>query len=178
MEDDIIRYYGQYVALAIATTLQAAKAAADAVQVEYSRDEPNVATELKEDDDPKVIPTTFGNRNRLQSERGDPDAAFEKAEVKLDQTYVTPAETHNPLELHSTTAIWDGLNLTLYESSQGVDNMQSVLAQMFGLPKENVRVITKFVGSGFGSKLFPWSHCAGGGGGAGTRQASAASGKP
>ena len=45
--------------------------------------------------------------------------------------------------------------LTLYESSQGVVNLRSVLAQMFGLPKENVRVITKFVGSGFGSKLFP-----------------------
>jgi xanthine dehydrogenase YagR molybdenum-binding subunit len=99
-------------------------------------------------------------RNRSQSERGNPDAAFENAPVKLDQTYITPAETHNPLELHATTAIWDGSNLTLYESSQGIDNLQTVLAQMFGLPKENVRVITKFVGSGFGSKLFPWSHCA------------------
>jgi xanthine dehydrogenase YagR molybdenum-binding subunit len=49
--------------------------------------------------------------------------------------------------------------LTLYESSQGVVNLRSVLAQMFGLPKENVRVITKFVGSGFGSKLWPWTQC-------------------
>ena len=49
--------------------------------------------------------------------------------------------------------------LTLYESSQGVVNLQGVLAQMFGLPKENVRVITKFVGSGFGGKLFPWTQC-------------------
>jgi transcriptional regulator with GAF, ATPase, and Fis domain len=49
--------------------------------------------------------------------------------------------------------------LTLYEESQGVFNMRGVLAQMFGLPKENVRVITKFVGSGFGSKLWPWTHC-------------------
>src|SRR5438477_639786 len=50
--------------------------------------------------------------------------------------------------------------LTIYEESQGVINLRSVLAQMFGLPKENVRVITKFVGSGFGSKLWPWTHCA------------------
>ena len=50
--------------------------------------------------------------------------------------------------------------LTIYEESQGVFNLRSVLAQMFGLPKENVRVITKFVGSGFGSKLWPWTHCA------------------
>ena len=49
--------------------------------------------------------------------------------------------------------------MTLYESSQGVFNLQGVLAQMFGLPKENVRVITKFVGSGFGGKLWPWTHC-------------------
>ena len=79
--------------------------------------------------------------------------------VKLDQTYVTPTETHNPLELHATTAIWDGSNLTLYESTQGVVNFRGVLAQMFGLPKENVRVITKFLGSGFGGKLCPWTHC-------------------
>ena len=140
------------------TTFETAKAAADAVRVEYAKEKPNVDTHLKEDDDPEVITTTFGMRKRLQSERGDADAALAKAEVKLDQTYVTPAETHNPLELHATTAIWDGTNLTLYDSSQGVVNFQSVLAQIFGLPKENVRVITKFVGSGFGSKLFPWTH--------------------
>src|SRR5205807_9195272 len=69
------------------------------------------------------------------------------------------AETHNPLELHATTAIWDGTTLALYESSQGVVNLQGVLAQMFGLPKENVRVISRFVGSGFGSKLWPWTQC-------------------
>ena len=158
-DDDVIRYYGQYVALAVADTFETAKAAADAVRVEYAEEKPNVETHLNEDDDPEVVSTTFGPRNRLQSERGDTDTAFEKAPVKLDETYVSPAETHNPLELHATTAVWDGTTLTLYESSQGVDNLQSVLAQMFGLPKENVRVITKFVGSGFGSKLFPWPHC-------------------
>jgi xanthine dehydrogenase YagR molybdenum-binding subunit len=95
----------------------------------------------------------------LQSQRGDPDSAFASAPVKLDQTYVTPSETHNPIELQGATAIWDGQKLTLYEESQAIFNMRSVLAQMFGLPKENVRVITKFVGSGFGSKLWPWTHC-------------------
>jgi xanthine dehydrogenase YagR molybdenum-binding subunit len=107
-----------------------------------------------------VVSTTFGQHERLQSQRGDADAAFASAPVKIDQTYVTPAETHNPIELHATTAIWEGSTLTLYDSSQGVVNFRSVLAQMFDLPKENVRVITKFVGSGFGGKLFPWTHCA------------------
>jgi xanthine dehydrogenase YagR molybdenum-binding subunit len=158
-EDDIVRYYGQYVALAVADTFEIAKAAADMVRVTYAKDKPNVATDLKADDEPEEYATTFGTRKRLQSQRGDAEAAFATAPVKLDQTYVTPAETHNPIELHATTAIWDGPMLTLYESSQGVVNLQGVLAQMFGLPGENVRVITKFVGSGFGGKLFPWTHC-------------------
>jgi xanthine dehydrogenase YagR molybdenum-binding subunit len=158
-EDDIIRYYGQYVALAVADTFEAAKAAADAVRVTYASEKPNVDTYLTPDPEPEVVETTAGPENRLQSKRGDPEAAFESAPVKLDQTYVTPTETHNPFELHSTTAIWEDSKLTLYESSQGIFNTQNVLAQMFGLPQENVRVVTKFVGSGFGSKLWPWTQC-------------------
>ena len=158
-EDDIVRYYGQYIALAVADTFETAKAAADAVRATYTKEKPNVETHLEADNEPDTVATTFEERNRLDSKRGDPDGAFASAPVKLDQTYVTPSETHNPLELHSTTAIWDGSMLTLYESSQGVVNLRGVLAQMFGLPKENVRVITKFVGSGFGSKLWPWTQC-------------------
>src|SRR6266568_315830 len=158
-EDDVVRYYGQYIALAVADTFETAKAAADAVRVTYAKDKPNVETDLKAEDEPNVVATTFGPYERLESHRGDPEGAFASAPVKLDQTYVTPVETHNPLELHATTAIWDGSTLTMYESSQGVVNQQGVLAQMFGLPKENVRVITKFVGSGFGSKLWPWTQC-------------------
>jgi xanthine dehydrogenase YagR molybdenum-binding subunit len=158
-DDDVVRYYGQYIALAVADTFEAAKGAADAVRVTYDKNKPNVENDLKADDDPAVIETTYGPEPRLESERGDADAAFASAPVKLDQTYVTPAETHNPIELQGTTAIWDGSMLTLYEESQGIFNMRGVLAQMFGLPKEKVRVITKFVGSGFGSKLWPWTHC-------------------
>jgi xanthine dehydrogenase YagR molybdenum-binding subunit len=157
--DDVIRYYGQYVALAVADTFEAAKAAADAVRVTYDKNKPNVESHLKADEDPAVVATTYGTEHRLQSERGNAEAAFASAPVKLDQTYATPAETHNPIELQGTTAMWDGAMLTIYEESQAIFNMRSVLAQMFGLPQENVRVITKFVGSGFGSKLWPWTHC-------------------
>jgi xanthine dehydrogenase YagR molybdenum-binding subunit len=159
-EDDIIRYYGQYIALAVADTFESAKAAADAVRVTYARDKHNVDTHLEAEDEPDVIATTFGPVKRVESERGEAESAFASAPVKIDQTYVTPAETHNPIELQATIAIWDGSMLTIYEESQGVFNLRGVLAQMFGLPKENVRVITKFVGSGFGSKLWPWTHCA------------------
>jgi xanthine dehydrogenase YagR molybdenum-binding subunit len=159
LEDDVIRYYGQYVAIVVAETFETAKAAADAVRATYAAEPPNVDPDLVADDDPDEVLTTFGPMKRLESERGDPDAAFSSAPVKLDQTYTTPFETHNALEPHSTTAMWEGDRLTLYESSQGVVNLRSVLAQMFGLPLENVRVITKFVGSGFGSKLWPWTLC-------------------
>jgi xanthine dehydrogenase YagR molybdenum-binding subunit len=158
-EDDVVRYYGQYIALAVADTFERAKAAADAVHATYAREKPNVDTDLKADDEPESVPTTFAPVKRLQSQRGDPEGAFATAPVKLDETYVTPTETHNPLELHATTAVWDGPTLTLYEASQGMFNLQGVLAQMFGLPRENVRVVTKFLGSGFGSKLWPWTHC-------------------
>ena len=158
--DDDIRYYGQYIALAVADTFESAKAAADAVRATYDKQKPNVSTELVADDEPDEVPTTFAPTKRLQSERGNAEKAFASAPVKLDQTYVVPAETHNPIELQGTVASWDGSMLTIYEESQGVFNLQGVLAQMFGLPKENVRVITKFVGSGFGSKLWPWTHCA------------------
>jgi len=159
-EDDVVRYYGQYIALAVADTFEIAKAAADAVRATYAKGKPNVNPDLKPDPDPDVVETTYGPEHRLQSERGDAEKAFSDAPVKLDQTYVTPSETHNPIELQGATAMWDGQMLTIYEESQAIFNMRSVLAQMFGLPEENVRVITKFVGSGFGSKLWPWTHCA------------------
>jgi xanthine dehydrogenase YagR molybdenum-binding subunit len=160
LEDDVIRYYGQYIALAVADTFETAKAGADAVRVSYIKDKPNVNTDLQPDPEPDVVETTHGPTKRLQSERGDPEKAFASSPVKLDQTYVTPLETHNPIELQGTTAMWDGSMVTIYEESQAIFNLQGVLAQMFGLPRENVRVITKFVGSGFGSKLWPWTHCA------------------
>src|SRR5262245_47761735 len=157
-EDDTISYWGQYIALAVADTFEAAKAAADAVRATYSSEKPNVETRLEAGSDPDVVLTAYGPVERLQSHRGDAAAAFRNAAVTLDQTYVTPAETHNPLELHATVALWDGPTLTLYDATQGVVNLRGVLAQMFGLPTENVRVVAKFLGSGFGGKLFPWPH--------------------
>jgi xanthine dehydrogenase YagR molybdenum-binding subunit len=147
-EDDVVRYYGQYVALAVADTFEAATAAARAVRVAYDAETPNVATELPADDTPDV-----------ESERGDPDTAFADAPVRVDATYVTPAETHNPIELHATVAVWDGDDLTLYESTQAVNNARNVVAHMLGLPRERVRVVSRFLGSGFGGKLWPWPHC-------------------
>ena len=94
------------------------------------------------------------------SKRGDPDAALQDRAVKIDQTYVTPTETHNPIELHASVADFDGQNFTLYETTQAVCNSQDVLAQMLGVPMENVRVISRFLGSGFGGQVVAVAACA------------------
>src|SRR5438477_8860837 len=133
-DDDIVRYYGQYVALAVADTFESAKAAADTVIVTYAKEKPNVEDKLTADDDPDVVMTAYGPAKRLQSERGDAAGAFASAPVKLDQTYATPPEPHDPIELQGTTARWDGDKLTIYEESQAVFNMRTVLAHMFGMP--------------------------------------------
>jgi xanthine dehydrogenase YagR molybdenum-binding subunit len=146
-EDDVIRYYGQYVAVVIADTFEAASAAAAAVKVGYDVAPHDVSDELGSDAEPKV-----------ESERGDAARAYDSAPVKLDATYVTPVETHNPIELHATVAHWDGEGYTFYETSQAVSNHQGTLMQMLGLPKEKVRVISRFLGSGFGGKLWMWPH--------------------
>ena len=147
-DDDTIRYYGQYVAAVVALTYEQAVAAASAVKVTYHTEKPDLREHLETDEKPKE-----------DSKRGDPDAAFASAPVKIDETYITPTETHNPIELHASVASWDGQNFTLYETTQAVVNSRDVLAQMLGVPPENVRVISRFLGSGFGGKLWPWTHC-------------------
>ncbi len=147
-DDDIIRYYGQYVAAVVAVTYEQAVAAANAVKVTYKQEKPDLRLHLETTEEPKV-----------DSHRGNPDEAFQSAAVKVDETYVTPTETHNPIELHASVANWDGQTFTLYETTQAVVNHRDVLAQMLGVPSENVRVISRFLGSGFGGKLWPWTHC-------------------
>jgi xanthine dehydrogenase YagR molybdenum-binding subunit len=149
-EDDVVRHWGQHVAVVIAETLEQATAGAAAVKVEYEPQAANLRASLDD----------YTGARKSVSKRGDPDAAFASAPVKIDQIYITPIETHNPIELHASVAVWDGDRVTLYETSQGVVNHRVVMAQVLGLPVENVRVVTRFLGSGFGGKLFPWPHTA------------------
>lgn len=147
LSDDTITYYGQYVALVVADTFEHATAASRAVQVSYNVNEPDVNLALTPDEAPEV-----------DTERGDPESAFASGEVKIDHTYTTPPETHNPIELHSTVAVFDGTHYTLYETSQAIMNHKEVMVQMLGVPPENIRVVTHYLGSGFGGKLWPWTH--------------------
>jgi xanthine dehydrogenase YagR molybdenum-binding subunit len=146
LEDDQVRYYGQYVALVVADTFEHAVAAARAIKVTYADVKtPSVSTQLSAEEKPET-----------QTERGDPDGAYEHAPVKVDETYSTPTETHNPIELHASVALWDGTHFKLYETTQAIMNYRAVMAQMLGVPTDNVRVITEYLGTGFGGKLWPW----------------------
>jgi xanthine dehydrogenase YagR molybdenum-binding subunit len=148
--DQNIYYWGQFVAAVIAETLEQAKAAAQAIKVEYEVETPDVNPDLSNFQGPR--PESW--------KRGDPDQALASAPVTIDETYITPAETHNPMELHGTVAVWDGDDVTLYECTQGVVNHRTVMSEVLGTPRENVRVISRFIGSGFGGKLFPWPQSA------------------
>jgi xanthine dehydrogenase YagR molybdenum-binding subunit len=149
-EDDVVRHWGQYIALVVAETFEQATSAAAAVHAEYEPETPKIR---------KALDDYTGERKK-GSHRGSFDSAFGAAPVKVDQTYVTPIETHNPIEMHASVAVWDRDQLTMFETSQGIVNHRVVMAQTLGIPIENVRVVTRFLGSGFGGKLFPWPHCA------------------
>jgi len=148
-EDDKVYYYGQYVALVVANTFEQAQDAASKIKVDYDS-HPNVV-EIGDAAPPQGPP-------RIHYTRGDADEAFKSAPAKIDQTYVIPVETHNPMEMHATIAKWEGDKVILYESSQGVVNHQHVMSEMLGIPVDRVQVISPFIGSGFGGKLFPWPH--------------------
>ncbi|MBD1554310.1 xanthine dehydrogenase family protein molybdopterin-binding subunit [Pseudomonas typographi] len=147
LSDNTVSYYGQYVALVIARTFEQATEAARAVKVEYASEPPNVSMRLAAEE-----------KTSVDTERGDVDQAFTSAPVKIDQVYTTPVQTHNPIELHASVAVWNGEQFTLFETSQAVMNHQMVMAQMLGVQPQQVRIITEYLGSGFGGKLWPWTH--------------------
>jgi xanthine dehydrogenase YagR molybdenum-binding subunit len=86
----------------------------------------------------------------LQAHHGDVAAALASAPVTIEAAYRTPVTNHNPLEPHATLARWDGDNLTLYDATQGVTFAQNTVAAVLGVPADSVRVISPFVGGGFG----------------------------
>ncbi len=150
LEDNTVRYYGQYVAVAVAETVEQARAAAEAVKITYAKTQHNTSD--------KLLGEVSKDNKKTVTKRGDSSAAFAAAPLKHEAVYSTPAETHNPIELHASVAVYKNGKFTLYETSQAVGNSRDVLAAQLGVPSENVQVITRFLGSGFGGKLWPWPH--------------------
>lgn len=155
LQNDRIEFDGQPVAVVIAESLEEATYAARLVRVEYQALLPQMDFDSAERYAPDEI---FGVPRLYQ--RGDPQASFAAAPVRLEQTYRTPTEHHNPIEPHVTIAQWSGDRLTLHDSSQWAFGVQRRMAGVFGIPTEQIRVIVPFVGGAFGSKGQPWSHVA------------------
>jgi len=156
MQDDAVHYNGQPIGLVIADTFEHATAAANLVKAEYAEERPELDVDTAPHA-PSESTRPVGN-NRRHSQRGDTARGLAEAEVKIEHTYTTPFENHNPMEPHNTQAAWDGDKLTLYDSTQGIFNIRNSVARAFGILPENVRVVSYFTGGGFGSKGGPWSH--------------------
>ena len=155
LQNSDIVYNGQHVAVVVAETLERAQAAAAAVKLRYKEGE--AQTTMEGALDQAYVPHNFRNGERPpDSSRGDTKGAFDGAPVRFEATYTTPVEHHNPMEPHATIAAWDGDRLTVWTSSQGIGGAQRTLAGLFGIDKDNVRVISPFVGGGFGCKGNTW----------------------
>ncbi len=157
--DAEIHFSAQPVALVVAEDLETALYASSLVEVEYES-APH-ATDLEGQRDGAYVPPK--KRSGIEpppSPRGNSGKAFEAAPRKLEREYVTPFEHHNPMEPHATTAVWEkGGKLTVYDKTQGVQNVQSYLTSVFGLKSDDVHVISPFVGGAFGSGLRPQYQC-------------------
>ncbi|KAA0579106.1 xanthine dehydrogenase family protein molybdopterin-binding subunit [Azospirillum sp. B21] len=144
-----IAHYHQAVALVVAESFEQARAAANLVRVEYRKTDG--AFDLAR---AKDAMGDSAEHKKEDSVVGDFAAAFAAAPVKLDETYSTPDETHAMMEPHASIAAWQGDRLTVWTSNQMIDWAATDLAETLKMPKEKVRVISPFVGGGFGGKLF------------------------
>lgn len=151
-----VAYRGQFVAAVVATTLEAAREAAERVQIDYARAPHDVT--LTADHPGLYAPDHVNPNYETDTLVGDFEGAFAAAHVRIDRTYRTPAEHNNPMEPHASIAAWDGDRLTVFDSSQGPTRVQAALAALFDLDPSQVRVISEHVGGGFGSKGMPRPH--------------------
>jgi xanthine dehydrogenase YagR molybdenum-binding subunit len=159
LQDDRVYYGNQPVAVAIAETFEAACEAADKVAIHYQAKKPSVSIDSGLSAGSYIPKKAGGAGDPGQSHRGDPMGALEAAPVRMEEIYSTPFHTHSPMEPHATIAVWEGSDkLTLYDTSQGIFGARKRMASLFGLRPENVRVISLFLGGGFGSKGPTWSH--------------------
>ena len=148
-QDDQILFHGQPVAVAVATTLESAQHAASLVGLSYAAEPPS--TDLTNPGNPANAPQTYS--------RGDAETALAAAAVRLEMTYLPARNHHNPMETHATVARWNGDQLTVWDKTQWViGGTQTELAAVFGISPQSVRVISPFVGGGFGSGLRTWPH--------------------
>jgi xanthine dehydrogenase YagR molybdenum-binding subunit len=157
MQDDVVHYAGQPVALVVADSHERAQFAASQLHVRYERT-PSTTT-IDEGRDSAYEPERlFGGLMPARTERGDVEAALAAADVRLDLSYRFAANHHNPLEPSATTAVWEDGRVTIYDSTMGIRASQLTVAQLLGLSLSQVRVVAHYVGGAFGSKAMVWPH--------------------
>ncbi|MEU6912575.1 xanthine dehydrogenase family protein molybdopterin-binding subunit [Streptomyces olindensis] len=150
-QDDTVRFFGQPVAVVLATTLEAAQHAASLVKVSYAAEKPSTdLTRGPAQEGPAPFARPYA--------RGNAQEALDAADVRLEMTYRLSRNHHNPMEPHATVARWDGDRLTVWDKTQWVIGTQNELAAVFGIPLQNVRVLSPFIGGAFGSALRAWPH--------------------
>ncbi len=153
LQDDTVAYRGQIVAAVVAESSEAARAAARLVRIDYEARAHDVV--LRGDHPGLYRPEVVNGNQATDTERGDPDTSLRGAAVRLEETYRTPAFHNNPMEPHASLALWEDGDLTIYDSNQGAPTARQILAQVFGMDRERVRIISPHVGGGFGSKGTP-----------------------
>ncbi len=150
LQDDKIFHDGQIIAMVVAETFEAAEEAAMLVTADYAEEKPSATFES-----PGVETIDAKGANEQFKEdvkAGDFNAEYAAAAVKVDARYSTPIQHHNPIELFSTTAAWEDDRLTIYEPSQSVTGHKIEIARQLGIEADNVRVLSPYIGGGFGSK--------------------------
>jgi xanthine dehydrogenase YagR molybdenum-binding subunit len=147
-----IDHYHQAIAVVVAQTFEQARAAAQLVRVNYTKAKGSFDLAAVKD---AAGMAKHGYWGPAATSVGDFAGAFATAPVKLDATYTTPDESHVMMEPHATIAKWEGDQLTVWTSNQMIAWGTGDLAKTLGIPKEKVRLISPYIGGGFGGKLFP-----------------------
>ncbi len=155
LQDDAVHYNGQPVAVVIADSFEHALAAVPLLRLNYEQGA--AVLDFARARRSAYAPKKAG-REETDTTRGDVAAGMAAAATRVDAVYTTPMQTHNPMEPHATVAQWEGDKLTIYDSTQGISGVRKTLAKTFGIDASQVRVISPFVGGGFGCKGSTWSH--------------------
>src|SRR5947208_8334939 len=137
LQDDEIYHDGQHLGVVVAESFEQATYAASLVPVTYQSQPPVVTLNDERAQKNATAPEKFAGREALQHKRGDVDSALAAAAHKIDFVYSTPIENHNPIETYSTTSEWEAEDrLLIHECTRGIKQLQLVVANAFGLPKE------------------------------------------
>ena len=149
LESDRVWHAGQIVAVVVADSYEAAREAAHKVVVDYAAEPPSATF-----DSPGVSeePKKPSSPDAKDPAKGDAAGAFAAAPVKIEARYSTPTQHHNPIELFTTTCVWDGPKLTIYEPTQSMYGLKNAVAKQLGIDPADVRTISRYVGGAFGSK--------------------------